>query len=65
VSIESLSFHDPNTGRWMTAKLKSARMIEGVLEINFGMPYDIDGQAVPTTPALESALVEPKVAESR
>ncbi|SKW04328.1 hypothetical protein [Mycobacteroides abscessus] len=65
MSIESLSFHDRETGRWVTAKLKSARMIEGVLELNFGMPYDIDGQAVPVTPALESAPVEPKVAESR
>lgn len=65
MSIESLSFHDPETGRWGAAKLKSARMIEGVLELNFGMPYDIDGQSVPATPALESAPVEPKVAESR
>lgn len=65
MSIESLSFHDPRTGRWVTVKLKSARMIEGVLELNFGMPYDIEEQAVPTTPSLESAPVEPKVAESR
>ncbi|MFA4084302.1 hypothetical protein ONA92_21630 [Mycobacteroides salmoniphilum] len=54
MSIESLGFYDLKSGRFMTAKLKSARMIEGVLELTFGMPYDIDGESLPNQAALES-----------
>ncbi|SLC05408.1 Uncharacterised protein [Mycobacteroides abscessus subsp. massiliense] len=57
MSIESLSFHDPGTGRFMKAKLKSARLIEGVVELTFGVPYDIDGEVLQTPAALESGRV--------
>lgn len=64
MTIQSISFLDQKTGRLVRANIKSARMVKGVLELNFGMAYDIDGEAVLTPPALESALGEPKVAES-
>lgn len=65
MSTDIISFHDPKTGRFMTANLKSARIIDGVVELTYGVPYDVDGEVVPTPPALESALVGPKVAEPR
>lgn len=68
MSIESLSFQDPNTGRFVKAKLKSARLIEGVVELTFGVPYDIDGEVLPTSALLESeratASIGPRAAES-
>jgi len=52
VSIEGLSFQDPKTGHFVKSKLKGARMIEGVLELTFGMAYDIDGEVLPVVAAL-------------
>lgn len=54
MSTESLRFHDPKTGRPLTANLKSARMIDGVMELTYSMPYDINGEVLPKQAALES-----------